>query len=184
MSEKYLIIFHGLGEGICCPLVISSSAWWTLPRCAPCRTGQCSQPPREREGERGRGCESGGGVRERAWWTPPGRRARSTSTSCDARALPRQSLRRGRQKSIFPQDSGFQKWRSPSEALLNEYTPLETLAWFWQCQSAEFGFVVLNGRAFPGFTAAAVDVWRVSLVIIKSTHRWSVTRVAWRGQRL
>ena len=41
----------------------------------------------------------------------------------------RQRLRRGRQKSIFPQRSGFQTWRAPSLARLNESTSSNTLAW-------------------------------------------------------
>ena len=44
--------------------------------------------------------------------------------------LPRQSLRRGRQKSIFPQGSGFQKWKQAQVAVLNEFAPSNTLAWF------------------------------------------------------
>ena len=38
-------------------------------------------------------------------------------------------LRRGRQKSISPQGSGFQKWRARISAFLNEFTPSNTLAW-------------------------------------------------------
>ena len=33
--------------------------------------------------------------------------------------VPRQSLRRGRQKSISPQESGFQQWRAPILTILN-----------------------------------------------------------------
>ena len=33
-------------------------------------------------------------------------------------------------KSIPPQGSGFQKWRPPFKALLNEFTPSITLAWY------------------------------------------------------
>ena len=44
-------------------------------------------------------------------------------------AVPRQSLGRGRQKSIFPQDNGFQKWRSHPDAVLNEFTPSNKVAW-------------------------------------------------------
>ena len=47
-------------------------------------------------------------------------------------ALPRQSLRRGRQKSISTQGSGFQKWRSCPDTLLNEFTCSNTLAWYLQ----------------------------------------------------
>ena len=36
---------------------------------------------------------------------------------------------RGLPKVNFSQGSGFQKWRSPSKALLNEFTPSNTLAW-------------------------------------------------------
>ena len=53
--------------------------------------------------------------------------------------VPRQSLRRGFQKSISPQDSGFQKERAPILALLNEITPSNTLAW---CHTVGYtGFV-------------------------------------------
>ena len=43
--------------------------------------------------------------------------------------LPRQSLGTGRQKSIPPQDTCFQKWRTQISALLNELTLSNTLAW-------------------------------------------------------
>ena len=39
---------------------------------------------------------------------------------------PRQSLRRGRQKSIPPQDSYSQKWRAQISARLNEFTRSNT----------------------------------------------------------
>ena len=42
---------------------------------------------------------------------------------------PRYSLGRSRQKSIPPQGSGFQKWRSVLKTILNEFTPSNTLAW-------------------------------------------------------
>ena len=57
---------------------------------------------------------------------------RPTTSTCTPQSrspYPRQSLRRCRQKSISSEGSGFQKWRSPSEALLNEFTPSNTLAW-------------------------------------------------------
>jgi len=44
--------------------------------------------------------------------------------------VPCNSLEGGGQKSIPPQCSGFQKCRSPLKALLNEFTPPDTLAWY------------------------------------------------------
>ena len=38
--------------------------------------------------------------------------------------LPRQSLRKGRQKSIFPQGSAFQRWKQAQGPVLNEFTPI------------------------------------------------------------
>ena len=46
---------------------------------------------------------------------------------------PRQSLRRGRHKSISPEASGFQKWRAPMLALMNKFTPSNTLSWKCPC---------------------------------------------------
>ena len=42
---------------------------------------------------------------------------------------PRQRLKRGRQKSISPQGSGFQEWRSSPDTLWNEFTLSSTLSW-------------------------------------------------------
>jgi len=42
---------------------------------------------------------------------------------------PRQSLRRGRQKTISPHGSGFQKSNLSPETVLNDFTPSNTLAW-------------------------------------------------------
>ena len=50
--------------------------------------------------------------------------------TCYSPTFPRQSLRRGRQKSIPPQGSVFQKWRSCPDTLLNEFTRSNTLMWF------------------------------------------------------
>ena len=44
--------------------------------------------------------------------------------------VPRQSLRRGRQKSISPQGSGFQTSTAQRVAPLDEFTPSNTLAWY------------------------------------------------------
>ena len=55
---------------------------------------------------------------------------------CDEGA-PRQSLGRGRQKSIPPQGSGFQKWRPCAVTVLNEFTRSNTLA--WQMAGSAFG---------------------------------------------
>ena len=43
--------------------------------------------------------------------------------------MPRQSLRRGRQKSFSPQGSCFQKWKACPDTLLNDFTTSDTLAW-------------------------------------------------------
>ena len=45
------------------------------------------------------------------------------------RVAPRQSLRRGRQKSYPPQGSGFQKSEAYPDTLSSEFTPAHTLAW-------------------------------------------------------
>jgi hypothetical protein len=42
---------------------------------------------------------------------------------------PRQSLRKGRQKSISPQGSGFEKWKQARVPIVNGSTPSNTLAW-------------------------------------------------------
>ena len=55
--------------------------------------------------------------------------------------LPRKSLEGGSQESIPQQDSGFQKWRSPLKALLDEFTRSNTMAWFF------FFFIALKPRA-------------------------------------
>ena len=44
--------------------------------------------------------------------------------------VPHQSLRKGRQKSFFLQDSGFQEWKQVQVPVLNEFTPSNTLVWF------------------------------------------------------
>ena len=57
--------------------------------------------------------------------------------------LPLQSLRRGRQKSIFPQSSCFQKWKACPDTLLDEFTPSNTLA-RWICPGrGSHGFLLL-----------------------------------------
>ena len=43
-------------------------------------------------------------------------------------SFPRQSLRRGRHKSIFPQGSGFQKWKQAQVPALQNVSPSNTLA--------------------------------------------------------
>ena len=43
--------------------------------------------------------------------------------------VPRQSLRRGRQKPIPPQSSGSQKSKADPGTLFSAFTPLSTLAW-------------------------------------------------------
>ena len=63
----------------------------------------------------------------------------------DAAEVPRQSLRRGRQKSISPQGSGFQKWRPSPETVLNEFTRSSTLAW-----SAPSGPIAVDDHREPG----------------------------------
>ena len=56
---------------------------------------------------------------------------RKWDSQCQSRlCLPRKSLEGGCPKSIPPQGSGFQKWRSPLDAFLNEFTPSNTLAWY------------------------------------------------------
>ena len=42
---------------------------------------------------------------------------------------PRQSLRKGRHKSISPQGSGFQKWKQTQVSVLHEFTPSNTRSW-------------------------------------------------------
>ena len=44
-------------------------------------------------------------------------------------AIPRQSLRRGRPKSISPQGSGFQTWKQAQVPVMNQFIPPNTLAW-------------------------------------------------------
>jgi len=70
-------------------------------------------------------------------------------------------------------------WELTKETI---HLPLGCLQGGWQFQSATSGFVVLNGCAFP--TTAVVDVWRVSLVTINLTHRWSAALMTWSGQHL
>ena len=47
-----------------------------------------------------------------------------------ATEFPRQSRRRGRQKSISPQGSVLQQWKQAQVPVLNQFTPTNTLAWF------------------------------------------------------
>jgi len=58
------------------------------------------------------------------WGANLGRRLERLSPS-----QPRQGLRKGRQKSIFPQGSDFQKWKQAQVPVLNEFTPCNSLVW-------------------------------------------------------
>ena len=81
-------------------------------------------------------------------------------------AVPDQSLRRGRQKSISPQGSGFRKRRAPILALLNEFTPSNTLAWWvWtRCPHPQ-----------PGVTSHTLKVTPVWLLVCVKSLRSSYT---------
>jgi len=56
--------------------------------------------------------------------------------SRDVAPVPRQSLGGGRQKSIPPQDSCFQRWKFPLKAMLKRSTPSITLAWYTNFSSS------------------------------------------------
>ena len=65
----------------------------------------------------------------------------------DHLVVPHRSLRRGRQKSISSQGSGFQKLRPAPAPALNEFTPSNTLAWLNFPLPCRFGKTTRNYRS-------------------------------------
>ena len=80
----------------------------------------------------------------------------------------RQSLGRGRQKSIPPQGCGFQKWRTHSDAFLRQSAPSYTLAW----QSRRRG-----DRARSPSGAWGAGSWRLGVGVLCWVFLYSIFKI-------
>ena len=93
--------------------------------------------------------------------------------------IPRQSLKRGRQKSISPQGSGFQKWKPRISAGLNDFTGTGTTrsTSTWAALSfplslslyVDYPHQSLGGGKFPSNTLIRGNLFFFSLTSTKIT---------------